>query len=251
MIMQAICDAFFIFAKNFVTVCGCVEAGIIETPPTSPPSIPLSPMPTPMPTTPAPTPVPTTPAPTPAPSSATNFPPCSVCGDGNQVTIPETEISVPPDENNPESVVTTCGQFETNGRFGFVSPDLCASAPEVYGTDCGCQPTTASTPPTFAPTALPQSPSPTSGNEGDVEIDVSFMIAIQNGMNDADAFPTAGELEQAMITMAPSIVRRLRRRLLRGEDGRRFLEWTLVPKVTNTFETSKLIFTKSQMFVGR
>ena len=120
----------------YIAPCGCVSSSV-DTPAPAPPS--LSP--------PTFTPVPPSP----------NFPPCSVCGEGLRVSLPNTVITIPTFGN------TTCAEFELAGDLGFIDEQFC---PLIAGfaAPCGCvassdTPTPAPpslSPPTFTP--VPPSP---------------------------------------------------------------------------------------------
>ena len=94
----------------YIAPCGCVSSSV-DTPAPAPPS--LSP--------PTFTPVPPSP----------NFPPCSVCGEGLRVSLPNTVITIPTFGN------TTCAEFELAGDLGFIDEQFC---PLIVGfaAPCGC-----------------------------------------------------------------------------------------------------------------
>ncbi|KAG7348740.1 hypothetical protein IV203_011337 [Nitzschia inconspicua] len=60
---------------------------------------------------------------------------CNICGDGESVTSPETNITV---SIFPE--VVNCGAMETAGLDGTITPTECAAIGSVAAVACGCAP---------------------------------------------------------------------------------------------------------------
>ena len=109
-------------AVNFTEPCGCSPIS-----PTSEPIAIQTPSPTPRPTArPTLMGVPIAPIP-PSPG----FPPCSVCGDGLEVTLPDAIVMLP--TYHP----ATCGHVQLAGLLGFVETELCPLITPLLA-DCGC-----------------------------------------------------------------------------------------------------------------
>lgn len=82
------------------------------------------------------------------------FPPCSVCGPGKEVTLPDVVITP------PQSQPVTCDAFQRAGQLGFVDPQFCAILPTI-AAPCACDTVlSTSTIPTPNTTPAPNSPAP-------------------------------------------------------------------------------------------
>ena len=107
------CDDFgVLLADN----CGCMEVTAVPTgsPPTTPfPVAPTAPISAPLPPSPG-------------------FPPCSVCGPGSEVTLPDVMIT-----NFFGGSPLTCLEFQSAGRLGYLDPAICAGVAS-FVSSCGC-----------------------------------------------------------------------------------------------------------------
>ena len=67
-------------------------------------------------------------------------PPCSFCGEGSEVTIPEGSVEIPPGvlPGLPETL--SCVVGETLCASGGCTPDICAATPAFVAATCGCAP---------------------------------------------------------------------------------------------------------------
>ena len=68
-----------------------------------------------------------------------NNPPCSICGEGMEVTIPDTILTIPGRTETP-----TCLEFEYVGRIGWIPASDCGLVAFVVSEPCGCAPIDAS-----------------------------------------------------------------------------------------------------------
>ena len=84
------------------------------------------------------------------------FPPCSICGEGLEITLPDVQV------DTPRYGRSTCATLQQAGLDGLIAPSLCPMFP-ILTRDCGCSPiTTTSARLVAAPSAVPSS-APTGG----------------------------------------------------------------------------------------
>ncbi|KAI2501330.1 hypothetical protein MHU86_13128 [Fragilaria crotonensis] len=84
-------------------------------------------------------------------SAQSQYPSCSICGDGKTVGAPDVIFSFSQQPDVP------CGLLEIAGNLGQITQEQCAFLPGLVAVDCSCQ--EASDPPAVAsPTAAPIAP---------------------------------------------------------------------------------------------
>jgi hypothetical protein len=109
-----------------------------------------------------PTPAPVAPDPTMAPTNPDLFV-CEICGEGNVVTIPDGEVTIPTQGS------FTCSDLETSASMGLINPAQCNLLTPFVEEPCGCgdgepaDPTDAPEP--ADPTDAPEPADPTDAPE--------------------------------------------------------------------------------------
>mmetsp|Transcript_27051 Transcript_27051/g.64629 ORF Transcript_27051/g.64629 Transcript_27051/m.64629 type:complete len:601 (+) Transcript_27051:647-2449(+) len=67
-------------------------------------------------------------------------PPCSFCGEGEEVTDPDGEVTIPQGVLPGLPATLSCALGETLCASGGCTPEVCAATPAFVSQDCGCAP---------------------------------------------------------------------------------------------------------------